>query len=206
MSKSILIIGAGLAGLSTGCYGQMNGYKTKIFEAQSNPGGVCVLWKRKGYSFDYAVHNIFGVTTNPTNQNSVYAQVWKELGALKGTEAYSFTEFVQVEDPNGKTLTVYTDLDKLEQHLKELSPSDSKLIEDFIKTAKKLEGYDLFSAMTGGAGAKIKMLPLMSTLMKYSKILLKDYSEQFTDPFLHKAFPTIQYDLQEVPVLIPLIF
>ncbi|MCX9075800.1 MAG: hypothetical protein OIN88_14315 [Candidatus Methanoperedens sp.] len=27
--KSIIIIGAGLAGLSTGCYAQMNGYNTR---------------------------------------------------------------------------------------------------------------------------------------------------------------------------------
>jgi len=26
--KSIIIIGAGIAGLSAGCYGQMNGYRT----------------------------------------------------------------------------------------------------------------------------------------------------------------------------------
>jgi phytoene dehydrogenase-like protein len=42
--KSIIIIGAGLAGLSTGCYAQMNGYKTQIFEMQNKPGGVCVSW------------------------------------------------------------------------------------------------------------------------------------------------------------------
>ena len=38
--KSIIIIGAGLAGLATGCFLQMNGYKTRIFEMQSKPGGV----------------------------------------------------------------------------------------------------------------------------------------------------------------------
>lgn len=183
----------------------MNGYKTKILEMQDKPGGVCVSWKRKGYSFDYAAHNIFGVSTNPANKN-IYTQVWQELGALKGTEAYSFKEFVQVEDPSGKTLTVYTDLDKLERHLKELSPADSKLIAEFIKAAKRFEGNDLFSAMTGGAGAKLKMLPLMSSLMKYSKITLKDYGQQFSDPFLRKAFPTIQYDILDVPVLVVLIF
>ena len=32
MDKSIIIIGAGIAGLSAGCYGQMNGYNTRIFE------------------------------------------------------------------------------------------------------------------------------------------------------------------------------
>jgi len=31
MGKSIVIVGAGIAGLSTGCYARMNGYKTAIF-------------------------------------------------------------------------------------------------------------------------------------------------------------------------------
>jgi phytoene dehydrogenase-like protein len=99
-SKSIIIIGAGLAGLSTGCYSQMNGYKTEIFEMQNKPGGVCVSWKRNGYSFDYAVHNVFGISTKPTG--TLYNRLWQELGALKGTGAYAFEEFVQVEDADGK--------------------------------------------------------------------------------------------------------
>lgn len=205
MPKSIIIIGAGLGGLSAGCYGQMNGYKTQIYEMQDKPGGVCVSWKRKGYNFDYAVHNVFGVTTNPAI-HSIFTQVWQELGALRGLETYSFKEFVQVEDTDGKVLTLYTDLDTLEQHLKQLSPADSKLVEEFMGTAKKFSKYDLFDAMIGGAGAKLKMLPLMGALMKYSKIPIKDYSQQFSDPFLRKAFPTIQYDIGEVPTLIPLIF
>jgi len=38
--KSIIIIGAGLAGLSTGCYARMNGYSTRIFESHTLPGGA----------------------------------------------------------------------------------------------------------------------------------------------------------------------
>jgi len=201
MPKSIIIIGAGLAGLATGCYAQMNGYKTRIFEMQANPGGVCVSWKRKGYTFDYAVHNVFGVKPGSVNH-----RMWQELGALKGLDAYSFKEFVQVENSDGKVLTVYTDLAKLEAHLKELSPADAKTIEEFIKAARRFSGYDLFAAMSGGMGTKLKMLPLMSSLMKYSKITLKDFSEQFTDPFLRKAIPTIQYDIPEVPTVVTLIF
>ena len=199
--KSIIIIGAGLSGLATGCYGQMNGYKTKIFEMQDKPGGVCVSWKRKGYTFDYAVHNLFGVTPNSVNNH-----MWTELGALKGIETYSFKEFVQVEDPQGKIFTVYTDLQKLEEHMEKLSPSDQKLIVEFIKAAKRFSGYDLFAAMSGGTGTKLKMLPLLGALMKYSKINLKDYAEKFTDPFLRKAFATIQYDIPDVPVVVTLIF
>ena len=60
--------------------------------------------------------------------------------------------------------------------------------------------------MFSGAGAKLKMLSLMGALMKYANTSLKAFSQKFTDPFLQKAFPTIQYDIQEVPVLIPIIF
>jgi phytoene dehydrogenase-like protein len=199
-TKSLIIIGAGLAGLATGCYAQMNGYTTKIFETQEKPGGVCVSWKRKGYIFDYAVHNVFGIIPDSVNNH-----MWQELGALHGLNVYSFKEFTQVEDKR-KVLTVYTNLDKLEEHLKTLSPADKKQIDEFIKAARKFSGYDLFAAMSGGLGTRLKMLPLMGSLMKYSKITLKDYADQFIDPFLQKTFATIQYDIPEVPTVITLIF
>jgi phytoene dehydrogenase-like protein len=201
VDKSVIIIGAGLAGMSTGCYAQMNGYKTKIFEMQDKPGGVCVSWKRLGFTFDYAVHNIFGLASNSVNNH-----LWLELGALRGLDTYSFKEFVRVEDSEGKAFTVYTNFEKLEQHMKELAPADAKLIEEYIKAAKRFSGYDLFSAFTGGALAKLKMLPLLGQLMKWSKITLQQYADRFSDPFMRKAFATIQYDIPEVPVVITLIF
>ena len=51
---SIIIIGAGIAGLSAGSYGQMNGYRTQIFELHDKPGGLCTAWKRRGYTFGRA--------------------------------------------------------------------------------------------------------------------------------------------------------
>lgn len=35
---TIIIIGAGIAGLAAGCYAQMNGYQTQIFEMHDRPG------------------------------------------------------------------------------------------------------------------------------------------------------------------------
>jgi phytoene dehydrogenase-like protein len=201
LPKSIIIIGAGLSGLATGCYAQMNTYRTKIFEMQNKPGGVCVSWKRNGYTLDYAVHNVFGLTPNSMNH-----QMWQEVGALRGLPVHSFDEFVQVEDNNGKKLTIYTDLNKLEKHLKELSPADSLQIDEFIKTAKKFSGYDLFAEISGGIISKIKMMPLLPTIRRLSKITLQEYANKFTDPFLRKALPTIQYDISDIPFLITLIF
>ena len=201
VNKSLIIIGAGLAGLATGCYGQMNGYNTKIFEMQEKPGGVCVSWQRKGYLFDYAVHNVFGVTPNSVNNH-----MWQELGALHELQVHAFEEFTQVEDTDGKTFTVFADLKKLEAHMKKLAPADHKVIEEFVKAVHKFSGYDLFAAMSGGAATKLKMLPLMSALMKYSKMTLRDFADKFTNPFMRKAFATIQYDIPEVPTVIAMIF
>jgi phytoene dehydrogenase-like protein len=52
--RSIAIIGGGVAGLAAGCYAQMNGYQTRIFELHALPGGVCTSWRRDGYVCDSA--------------------------------------------------------------------------------------------------------------------------------------------------------
>ena len=41
MPDKVLIIGAGVSGLSVGCYLQMNGFDTELFEMHGLPGGVC---------------------------------------------------------------------------------------------------------------------------------------------------------------------
>jgi flavin-dependent dehydrogenase len=41
MTKSIAVIGAGIAGPSAGCYARMNGFDTIIFELHDKPGGLC---------------------------------------------------------------------------------------------------------------------------------------------------------------------
>ena len=38
-NKTIIIIGGGISCLSAGCYAQMNGYQSQIFELQTLPGG-----------------------------------------------------------------------------------------------------------------------------------------------------------------------
>jgi phytoene dehydrogenase-like protein len=105
--ETMIIIGAGVGGLATGCYAQMNGYRTQIFEMHSLPGGVCTAWKRKGYTFDGCIHHLAGC--QPEHRQY---RVWEELGAMPRPILHP-EELVQVEDPSGKRLTVYTDLDRL---------------------------------------------------------------------------------------------
>jgi protoporphyrinogen oxidase len=57
MAKKVDIIGAGIAGLSAGCYLQMDGYDAEIFELHDKkPGGLYTSWKRRDYTIDGFIH------------------------------------------------------------------------------------------------------------------------------------------------------
>jgi phytoene dehydrogenase-like protein len=202
MKKSIIIVGAGIAGLSAGCYGQMNGYDTQIFELHDKPGGLCTSWKRKDYTIDGCIHWLVG-----SNPDSSFNQMWRELGALQGKEIIDHEEFIHVEGKGGKTFVLYTDIDRLEQHMKELAPGDSEVIEEFTGAIRTISRVDLplvkpREILSPLEGLKMlpRMLPLFRPLMKWRKTSLESYAERFKDPLLHEVFTTI-FDLPDFPLL-----
>ena len=200
--KSILIIGGGIAGLSAGCYARMNGYKADIFELHSLPGGLCTSWGRKGYTFDGCIHWLVG-----TGQGSSMHHVWEELGAVQGRQIHDHDEYVRVVGADGKAFIVYTDLDKLEQHMLELAPGDAALIKELITACRKMSMVQmpvgkpaqlntLFDTLKGLPG----MLPMLGIFQKYGKMSVQTFSARFTDPFLSKAFQSL-FDLPDFPMI-----
>jgi phytoene dehydrogenase-like protein len=188
MEKSIIIIGAGISGLSTGCYGQMNGYRTKIFESHSSPGGLCTSWKRKGYTFDGCIHWLAGSGSGGMHQ------IWEELGAVQGRKMINHEESGRVQGIDGKTLIVYTNVDRLERHMLELAPADKALIEEFCGVIRLFSKFDMPVAKPKElygpldyAEMMIHMLPFMKAWKKYTQILMRDFINRFRDPFLREA-------------------
>jgi phytoene dehydrogenase-like protein len=200
--KSIIIIGAGIAGLSAGCYAQMNGYNTQIFEMHNIPGGLCTSWKRKGYTFDGCIHYLFG------SRSGFAHRMYEELGAVQGRRMVDNEEFLRVEGRGGKVWTVFADLDRLEQHMKELSPADASVIEEFCNTArlfarsempaeKPMELMGPFDMLK-----MLKILPTMRAMRKYGKVSMHEYATRFNDPFLREVFPLIMEDVPDLPMSI----
>jgi phytoene dehydrogenase-like protein len=91
MAESILIIGAGIAGLAAGCYAQMNGYRSKIFELHDLPGGLCTSWLRNNYTFDGCIHYLYGSASGMP-----YYSVWEELGAVQDRHMIHHDEFMRI--------------------------------------------------------------------------------------------------------------
>lgn len=199
MGKSMIIIGAGMGGLASGIYAQMNGYKTQIFEMHSVPGGQCAAWKRKGYTFDACIHHLMGCSPN-----SKINVLWNELGAMPRELIYT-KECVSVASPEGKLFNDYYDLELLEQHLKELAPNDSKAAEEYVRAIKAFSRHDIMGdMMLGTAWDLIRKTPAMLSAGKWFKPTMQQFADRFTDPFLKKAFPLLEYSIPNLPFFLHL--
>ena len=138
MERSILIIGAGLAGLSCGCYAQMNGYQSRIFEHRSVPGGVAACWKRQGYLIDGGIH--FLMDHRP---GSAIYDMYCELGTAQANRFPDLTTYACfVDEATGRSVEVTTDLGRLARDLKALFPADAQLIDDLVDKSRATQGLD----------------------------------------------------------------
>jgi len=200
--KSIIIIGAGIAGLSAGCYGQMNGYHTEIFESHYNPGGLCTSWNRKKYSIDSCIHWLVG--SSPASQ---FYRVWEELGAVQGRRIVDHEVFMRIEGAGDRAFIIYTNIDRLEQHMKELAPADKKVIEEFIQGIRACTRFDMpmekapeLYGPIDGLKLLFKMFPFLRVMRKWKSISIQDFARRFSDPFLREAFP-LSFDLPDFPMI-----
>jgi phytoene dehydrogenase-like protein len=188
--KSIIIIGAGIAGLSSGCYGQMNGYHTKIFEMRNEVGGCCTSWKRGGYTIDGCFHYLTG-----SSPGQSFYPIWEELGALRGRTIIYPEEYARIEGKEGKVFIVYSDIDRLERHMKELAPEDKDVIEEFTEGIRTMIHFpmpvekppELYSPIDGFK-MMFRMLPYLKFYRKFGNVTIQDYAKHFKNPFLRQAF------------------
>jgi phytoene dehydrogenase-like protein len=187
--KKVIIIGAGISGLSSGIYARINGLATEIYEMNFIPGGECTGWDRKGYHFDGCIHYLYG-----SKKGSPLNQLWNDVGALnEQTKIVNTDFFFQFEDM-GKTISIYKDVDILEKHLLEISHEDSQLISDICHAIRMLHKMDPpvdkpmdMLPLKDTIKMIVKMLPLQALFKRYGSISIMEMAEQFKNPLIRKA-------------------
>jgi phytoene dehydrogenase-like protein len=203
MADSIIIIGAGIAGLAAGCYGQMNGYQTRIFEMHDLPGGLCTSWERKGYVIDGCIHYLFG-----SGAGQSYHRLWQELG-VANRPMIDHEELMRVVDSSGRVLVAFANPDRWEAHLKALSPADAKLSEDLADGVRRFRDFDL-SALQAKPRSLMEamdwldfnreVLPYTLPMAKWGRVTAREYAARFEDPFLRRAFAHL-FGWPDIPVM-----
>lgn len=186
--RTMIIIGAGIAGLSMGVYAQLNGYNSHIYELHTQPGGLMTAWKRKGYTIDGCIHWL-----SYSSNEYEYCRYWEEIGLIQGREIFNPEIFNRVEGPNGEVLNLYCNTDRLEQHLLEISPEDHKLIHDMCNAIRTFAKWNpgIETSLSDTMKSIIPMASVMPTLIKWGKLTMKEFGGRFKNPFLRETFSTI---------------
>jgi len=191
MQNRIIIIGAGMAGLSAGCYGQMNGFETQVFESHTLPGGVCTTWKRKGYKIDGCIHWLTGSAPG----NSFY-HLWQEVGVIQDRRMISHDEYARIEGSDGKTFIVYCDVDRLRRHMKELAPQDGSVIDEFCDGIRKSADLPMpvdkapeLLSIADRIRIGARMLHFLGFWRMWRGVTIGKFARRFKDPFLREVFP-----------------
>ncbi len=187
--KKVIIIGAGVAGLTAGIYAQRNSFDVDIFEQHALPGGECTGWDRRGYHFDGCIHWLMGL-----HPDSGLHQIWQDTGALdQSVKPHFYDSFFTVTE-KGRTLHMYTNVDRLEAHLLDLSPGDAEAIRKFCGLIRKFQRFDMpvrkpydMLGLLDGLALGIKMLPFMKALRQLNNLTVADFAARFQDPLIRRA-------------------
>ena len=186
--KKIIIIGAGISGLTAGIYGLDNDFDVTIYEKHNIVGGQCTGWVRDGVFIDGCAHWIVG-----TNPKSDLYHLWRHVGAFDENSHVYDTEYFCKYDINGEVVTLYSDLKKLEEELLRISPEDKKQIRHFINgikayqhvavpVNKPMDFMNIFDYIEMG----IKMLPMVRRYIIYRKTSAKEYGAKFKSPSIRE--------------------
>lgn len=122
-----VIIGAGIGGLVCGGYLAKAGKKILIIEQNTNAGGYCVSFKRRGYIFDAAVHSLRGVRRQ--NQLGI---IYHDLD-LKKNLKFNRIDPSDIVIFGDTKVRIHNDLDETVESLKNAFPRQKNQVTDFFK-------------------------------------------------------------------------
>ncbi len=127
--KRVIIVGAGLGGLSTAIHLRLAGYEVCVLEANERVGGRANLIVRDGFRFD----------TGPSLLN--YPWVFEELFRCAGRNFHDYVELLPVDPSikfqwtNGTEFTLSSNLQRLLEECERLEPGSRPAVLGFLRDA-----------------------------------------------------------------------
>lgn len=114
--KSVIIIGSGVGGITTSIHLARKGYKVKILEKNSYPGGRCGNIVKDGHRFDIGATLLMMTDIYEKTYQSIGRDLYKELDLIRMDPIYS------IKFHEGKEVLFSSDLAKFQNQLEAIEP------------------------------------------------------------------------------------
>lgn len=184
----IVIVGAGLGGLSTACHLVGRGHEVTILERATTPGGRAGMLELDGYRFD----------TGPTVMTMV--DLLDETFAAAGAERADHVELTRLDPAyralfaDGSELQVRAGRDAMTQEIREqVGPADAAGFERFADWLTELYQLEQPNFIDADLSSPLDMLRRPAALVKLLQLgglrkLHHVVGEYFADERLHRIF------------------
>ena len=195
--EKIVIVGAGISGLSAGIYAARSGFDVTIVEQHSMAGGLSTGWSRKGYYFEGGMHWLTG-----SNPNLPLNKIWKETGALQENNPIENRDpLYTFIGPDGKTLCLHRYLPQMQEELIRYAPEDKHRIKKMCRAVKAFTNFYMPVMDEKGCKCKnpvqlhlsdfIKMLPAIARVPGLVKISCPEYIAKFKNENLRHLLSSV---------------
>jgi phytoene dehydrogenase-like protein len=104
-------------------------------------------------------------------KTTILYQLWEELGAVQNRQFVYADEYNRYEAKDGRTFTLYADIDHLEQHMLEIAPEDKKVIHEFCKAARGFVKLDMPFGKPHELMNLLDYLKLSGAILKYLPLM-----------------------------------
>ena len=193
----VVVIGAGISGLSAGIYAARSGFDVTILEQHNIPGGLSTSWSRKGYYFEGGMHWLTGSSPKmPLNR------IWHETGALQDNNPIELRDPIyNLIDENGKILSLYREISQMQKALIEYAPEDKHMIKKMCRAVKDFTNFHLPVLDVRGCKCKtpapinpmefIKMVPAILRVPYLMNVSYAEYLAKFKNKNLRHLLSSV---------------
>ena len=188
MSKKVIIVGAGVAGLSSAFYARRAGFEVTVYEQGNSPGGVSTSWVRQGFTFDGGIHWLVG--SSPRFQ--LFHQRWVETGALQANNPIEYADPVFEFRTANATLHLWRNIDRLTNELIDFAPEDRKALRSLCRHVLALADYLPAPSGLADRAGRILCLPVLLPLFIYLyRTTTRQYVERFSNPIVREFLSSV---------------
>lgn len=170
----VIVIGAGLGGLSAGALLSAQGRSVLVLEQSDRIGGCCSTFEREGYHFDTGASIVEIIKP--------IEKVFSKLGTSleKEIDMISCDPVMSVIHKDGSRTTIPLSIEKTGEVIASISAEDGRRWFDFVDFCSELAEVSLetfFSMPADNMGDLMNMVKSQPRLMKYMPVFMSSYQD-----------------------------
>lgn len=138
--SQVVVIGAGIGGLTAGALLAKQGYQVKVFDQAIVPGGCASTFKRRGFIFDVGATQVAGL-----EPGGIHHRIFKELGIELPKASYCDPACAVFLPGESKPINVWRDADKWQEERQRQFPGSEpfwNLLKRLFKASWRFQGRD----------------------------------------------------------------